>query len=131
MIVGFHSITNAHIVQESHRGTAADVGDTLDPSVGGNRQTLDETQSQFQVLGAQICGLQFRKIRHAWLSSKRVDKSRLSQPWWSSVERWRDEEEGEDDLIEVELAELEDLDEGWVREASGDSIFLVRQSDEL
>ncbi|KAM7191177.1 hypothetical protein V8F33_009048 [Rhypophila sp. PSN 637] len=25
----------------------------------------------------------------------------------------------------------EDLDEGWVREASGDSVFLVRQSDEL
>lgn len=71
------------------------------------------------------------KIRHAWLSSKLVDKPRLSQPWWYSVERLRDEEEGEDDLIEVELAELEDLDEGWVREASGGSIFLVRQSDEL
>ncbi|KAK4182437.1 hypothetical protein QBC35DRAFT_479063 [Podospora australis] len=71
------------------------------------------------------------EIRHVWLLSKRVDKSRLSQPWWYSVERWRDEEEGEDDLIEVELAELENLGEGWVREASGDSIFLMRQSDDL
>jgi hypothetical protein len=149
MIVGFHSVTNAHIIQESHRGTAADgqiqlpaalalaaagvivpLGDTLNPSVGGHRQILDETQSQFQILGDQICALQYRKVCHAWLSSKRVDKSRLSQPWWSSVEKWRDEEEGEDDIIEVGLAELEDLDERWVREASGDEVFLVPQSEE-
>jgi len=150
MIVGFHSVTNAHITQGSCRGTAADgqiqlpaalslaaagaivpLGDALDPSVGGHRQILDETQSQFQVLGDQICALQYRKVRHAWLSSKRVDKSRLSQPWWSSVERWRDEEEGEDDVIEVELAQVEGLDEGWVREVSGDEVFLVRQSEEF
>lgn len=150
MIVGLHSVTNAHIIQEFHHGTAADgqvqlpaalslaaagvivpLGDALDPTVGGHRQILNETHSQFQVLGDQICALQYRKVRHAWLSSKRVDKSRLSQPWWSSVERWRDEEEGEDDVIKVELAQLEDLDEGLMREASGNAVFLVRQSDEF
>ncbi len=149
MIVGFHSVTNAHIVQESHHDTAADgqmqlpaalafaaagavvpVGDTLDLSVRGHRQVLGETQSQFRVIGDQICALQYRKLRHAWLSTKRVDKTRLSKPWWSSVERWRDEEEGEDDVIEVELVQLDDLDEGWVKEASGDEVFFICQSDE-
>jgi len=148
MIVGFRSLTNARIIQESCLETAAEgqiqlpaalalaagvivpLGDIIDPSVGGHRQALDGAQSQFLVRGDQVCALQYRKIRHAWLSSKRVDKSRLSQPWWFSVERWRDEEEGEDDIIEVELTQVEDLDEGWIKEVSGDEVLLIRSFEE-
>lgn len=149
MIVGFRSVTNARIIQESCLGTTAEgqvqlpaalslaaagvivpLGDIIDPSVGGHRQVFDGARSQFLVHGEQVCALQYRKIRHSWLSSKRVDKSRLSQPWWFSVEKWRGEEEGEDDIIEVELTQVEGLDEGWTREVSGDEVLLIRVCEE-
>ena len=149
MIVGFHTVTNARIIQESCLGAAAEgqvqlpaalplaaagvivpLGNIIDPSVGGHRRVFDGAQSQFLVRGEQVCALQYRKIRHSWLSSKRVDKSRLSQPWWFSVEKWRGEEEGEDDIIEVELTQVEDLDEGWTREVSGDEVLLIREFEE-
>ena len=150
MTVGIRSITNARIIQESYLGTATEgqmqlpaapvfavagaivpLGDAADPMVGGHRREFDGAQAQFLVRGDQVCALQYRKIRHTWLSSKFIDKTRLSRSWWFSVERWRDEEEGEDDIIEVALTELEGPDEeGWVKEVSGDEVFLTRSFEE-
>jgi hypothetical protein len=149
MIVGFRSVTNARIIQESSFGTAAKghiqlpaalslaaagvivpLGDIMDPSVGGHRQALTGARSQYLVRGDHVCALQYRQIRHAWLSSKRVDKARLSQPWWFSVERWRDEEEGEDDIIELKLTQVDGPDEGWVKEVRGDEVLLTRSFED-
>ncbi|KAH8198864.1 hypothetical protein TruAng_006972 [Truncatella angustata] len=143
MIVGFTCINNAYISYEACRETATEgqgqlpiaaalaatgavvplVGDILDPSIGASLQALDGAQSKFLVPGEQVCALQICKISHSWFSSKRVDTSRLSKPWWSSVERWRDEDDGEDDIIEVELSQVEDLDEKWAKVVSGDEVF--------
>ncbi|KAL2136725.1 hypothetical protein VTI74DRAFT_1766 [Chaetomium olivicolor] len=126
MIVGFHTITNANIRQESVVGKSAGsqinvpaslslaaagvvalLGDAVDPNVAVHQQCLDGAQSQFVVHGEQVCALEYRKICHSWLSSKHIDKSRLSKVrQWPSIDRARDEEDGVDDIIEVELADV-------------------------
>ncbi|KAL2192306.1 hypothetical protein P885DRAFT_47970, partial [Corynascus similis CBS 632.67] len=89
MIVGFHTFTNANIRQESvvgkntgghisvptslslaATGVVALPGAVVDPKVGLRQQFLDGAQSQFVVDGEQVCALEYRKIRHNWLSSR-------------------------------------------------------------
>jgi len=59
----------------------------------------------------QICAMQHRKVYHRWLSSRNIDKAFLSKDTrWPTHDRCRDDEEGEDDIIEVETAELQEPD---------------------
>jgi hypothetical protein len=152
MIVGFHTITNARIVEEfvhgigaggqihvpvslslAAFGVVAPLGEIIDPSVGGNNDCVDNTQTSFRAPGEQVCAFQYRKIRHRWLSSKSADSFRLSKsPRWSSVERGRDEEDGEDDIIEVEATPLSEgaIDGEWDRmDAPGGEILLIRAGE--
>jgi hypothetical protein len=146
MIVGFHTVTDARIIQESVTGTAGGgqirlpvglslaaagvivpLGNLIDPSVSGDRLDLEGAQAQFIAPGEQVCALQYRKICHRWLSSKDIDKSRLSKtPQWYSMETSRDEVEGEDDIIEVELTEVHGPDGEWDEEVVGDEVLLIR-----
>ncbi len=151
MIVGYHTVTNARIVHEFVRekgaggqinvpvglslaavGAIVPLGEIIDPSAGGNSHRLDDTRSFFRAPGEQICAFQYRKVRHRWLSSNSIDTSRLSKsPRWSSVERGRDEEDGEDDIIEVETIPVEELDGRWQRqEVLGGEILLIRMEEE-
>ncbi|KAH6635865.1 hypothetical protein F5144DRAFT_159504 [Chaetomium tenue] len=150
MIVGFHTITKAIISQESVDGSSAGgqinvpvslslaaagvvvpLGDTIDPSMAIHQQGLDGTQSQFVAPGEQVCALEYRKLCHSWLSSKHIDKSRLSKVChWPSMDRARDEEEGEDDIIEVELADVQGLDGDWDREVVDGEVLYMRSFDE-
>jgi hypothetical protein len=153
MIVGFHTVTNARIahkfVHESDTGgqinipvnltlaavgAIAPLGDIIDPSVGGNSQSVDNTRAFFIAPGEQICAFQYRKVRHRWFSSNSIDTARLSaSPRWSSVERSRDEEDGEDDIMEVEAIPVpeEELDGKWARkEAPAGEILLIRAEEQ-
>lgn len=97
-------------------GVIVPIGGLLDPSVGIHQQGLDGAISHFVAPGEQVCAFEYRKLCHRWLSSKHVDNSRLSGVrQWSSMERSRDEEDGEDDVIEVELTEVDGLDLGSAR----------------
>jgi hypothetical protein len=148
MVVGYHTVTNARIIHESIRGkdvggqvnvpvglsltavsAIAPLGKITDPSIGGNSHDLDSTQSRFVAPGEQICAFQYRKVQHRWLSSSSIDTSRLSKsPRWSSVERGRDEEDGQDDIIEVEMIPAEELDGKWQRqEVPGGETLLIRE----
>lgn len=145
MIVGFHVITNARIIQATIQGKdlggqinlpvsaitgVVPIGDIIDPSIRGNQHDLDSSQSHFVATGQQVCAFQYRKLRHRWLSSKAIDTSRLSKvPRWSSVERGRDDEEGGDDIIEVELTAVDDLDGEWEREELPGGEYLIIRSD--
>jgi hypothetical protein len=146
MIVGFHVITNARIIQDIVQGenlrgqinlpiTSAfamagvtPIGNIMDPSVEANRHDLESSQSHFVTSGEWVCAFQYRKLQHRWLSSRAIDTSRLSKvPRWSSVERGRDDEEGQDDIIEVEMTSMHDLDGEWDREElSGGECLLIR-----
>jgi hypothetical protein len=143
MIVGFHAITNARIIQDTAQTKdlggqinlpvsamvgVVPFGNIVDPSGRGKQHDLDSSLSHFVALGEQVCAFQYRKMRHRWLSSRIIDTSRLSKvPRWSSVERGRDDEEGLDDIIEVEMTSLDDLDGEWDREElSGGEYLLIR-----
>ncbi|KJK73790.1 hypothetical protein H634G_10935 [Metarhizium anisopliae BRIP 53293] len=134
LIVGFHTITNAKISQESARGkgdhahiqaslamslVAAGVvmplGEQINPTASLHNQNLNGAQSVFLAAGERVCAIEYRKVIHSWLSSKHIDRSRLSGVrQWPSMETTRDDEEdGEDDIVEVELAEMARPDGGW------------------
>jgi hypothetical protein len=147
LVVGLHTVTNARIIQEAGPESSVDgsvqvpatlslaavgvvvpLGDIVDPSVGGDHRVEKGGKAEFLVPGEQVCALQCRRVGHRWLSSRSVDKARLLKPWWPSVEMWRDEEEGEDDIIEVDVKGIDDieadlLDEGWNREVVGDEVI--------
>jgi hypothetical protein len=152
MIVGYHTVTDARIVLESITGEAAGgqiklpvglslaaagvilpLGDLVDPRVSGHLQSSNTARSQFIAPGEQVCAVQYRKVCHRWLSSKDIGKSRLSKvsnvSWWYSVERSRDEVDGVDDIIEVELMEV-DMDAQWDKEEVGDDVLFLRSSIE-
>ncbi|SCO78512.1 uncharacterized protein FRV6_02725 [Fusarium oxysporum] len=146
MIVGFYTAMNASISQtsivgnsaggqiqvpvtlsRSAAGVVAPIGNLLDPGVKVNQQGLDGAASQFIAPGELVCALEYRKLCHRRLSSKHVDNSRLSEVrQWSSMERSRDEEDGKDDVIEVELTVVDCLDGDWDKEVVGDQIMFIR-----
>ncbi|KAK2612043.1 hypothetical protein QQS21_002008 [Conoideocrella luteorostrata] len=145
LIVGFHTITDASIRQESMAGkragghvqvpvslssaavgAVAPLGGIVDPSVDFQRQGLDGEQSYFVAPGEQVCAIEYRKIRHAWLSSKHIDKSRLSDVrQWPTMERMRDEEDGEDDIVQVVLEDVDDLDGDWDKHVVEDETLFI------
>jgi hypothetical protein len=150
MIVGFHTVSNATISQESATGSSAGgqisvptslslsaagvvapLDDIIDPGVAVYHQGVDGTKSQFVARGEQICAFEYRKLSHRWLSSKDIDKSRLSKEChWSAIERARDAEDGEDDIIEVKLTYIQDLGGDWEKEVVGDAVLFMRALNE-
>ena len=127
MIVGLHTITNATIASDSTTskdgkgklnapvglslatmGAILPVGDLVDSSVNGNGFSVNHAKVAFATPGEQVCALQYRKIHHRWFSSNKPDSFCLSKsPRWFSVEIARDEQEGEDDVLEVDAVPLE------------------------
>ena len=163
LIVGFHTLTDARIRQEyaaggSSRGkivlpigmsvpvTAGLVmplplslgnGNGPEPALAVDGMGAEEAVERGVFRGEQVCALEYRRVRHRWLSSREdlVDGSTLSSKvcYWSSVEQMRDDEGEEDeDVLSVELGDLEGLDGGeWERESvdggddSGGEIYLA------
>jgi hypothetical protein len=143
-IVGFHTVTDAQIIYESAEGNehtgrlslpvgltlnAAGVigpfGDLADPQVGVHRGRVDGVIEHFKAPGEQICGFQYRKVCHRWLSSRSIDKATLAKtPRWSAGDRWRYEEEGVEDIIEVETMDLGRLEGEWDEEVADDETLL-------
>jgi hypothetical protein len=162
MVVGFCTVTDARIVQHTAKDSqakgqigmptaltlaavtvVAPLGNLVDPTVGGTRQYLDSIQVQFVAPGEQICGVQYRKVRSGWLSSRAVDTLRLAKTQWSYYpttvrcidENDEDESEDddaeaeEDDIIEVELEPYGFARGEWkVEELSGMDTLLSEAS---
>jgi len=149
MIVCFHTVTNASVSQESVVGSTGGgkinvpvslalaaagivlpLGNAIDPSVAVDQQGLYGAQSQFVVPGEQVCALEYRKICHKWLSSKHIDKSRLSKVcYWPSIYRVRGNVGGEEDIVEDELADVQDLDVDWDKEVVDGEVLFIRSFD--
>jgi hypothetical protein len=146
LVVGFHTISNARIVQESVQGrevggqinlpiglslatigAIAPLGNIVDPRVAGHRQLSEAGYIEFVAPGEQIFALQYRKVCHRWLSSRNVDGAFLSKgSRWAAYDRCRDDEEGVDDIIEVETEELQELEGNYERDVtSGGEILLL------
>lgn len=146
VIVGFHTVADARIILQFELGreaagqlalpvglsltaigAIAPFGNIVDPSVAGQHQVIKGGEVQFVAPGEQVCALQYRKVCHQWLSSRRIDKVSLSKvSRWTAYDRCRDDEEGEDDIIEVEAVEMQKPGGDWEEvEASTGEILLL------
>lgn len=154
IIVGFHTMTDARIVHESiegHQlagqitvpvglslaaaGVVVPLGNIVDPAVSGNHRSLNGSKTEFVVPGEQISALQYRKVSHRWLYSKKVASLKLSKvPRWTVTETWRmvstDEAEDEPDILEVETEDLELPEGDWKKESEEGEILLIRSIEE-
>lgn len=148
LIVGFHTVTDARIIHQSAVGAeqggyiglpvglsltavgiVAPLGDIIDPRIGTHRREADGVLEQFLAPGEQICALQYRKVCHRWLSSKKMDKASLAKvPRWTAGDRWRNEEEGEEDVIEVDAQDGGLPDGEWNQERAPDGETLIIRS---
>jgi hypothetical protein len=143
-VVGFHTVTDAQIIYESAEGNEhtgrlglpvgltlnaagviAPLGDLADPQVGVHRGRVEGVIEHFKAPGEQIWGFQYRKVCHRWLSSRSIDKATLAKtPRWSAGDRWRYEEEGVEDILEVETMDLVWLEGEWDEEVVDDETLL-------
>jgi hypothetical protein len=154
IVVGFHTVTDARIVHESiegHQltgqvtlpvglslaavGVVVPLGNIVDPAVSGVHRIWNGSKTQFVAPGEQISALQYRKVSHRWLYSKKVDSLKLSKvPRWTAAETWRrasiDEAEDEPDILEVETEDLEQPEGDWEKESEEGEILLIRSIEE-
>jgi hypothetical protein len=147
-VVGFHTVTDAQIIYESVEGNdhtgrlrlpvglalnaagvIAPLGDLADPQVDVHHGSVEGVIEHFKAPGEQICAFQYRKVCHRWLSSRSIDKATLAKtPRWSADDRWRDEEEGVEDILEVETTDLGRLQGEWDEEVADDETLLLQLS---
>jgi hypothetical protein len=155
MIVGITTFTDARLVLGSvgerqvegridvpvslslaAAGVVVPLAGLIDPTIHGKYQNIDKAKSQYVAPGEQVCGLQYRKIRHNWFSGRLIEQSRLSKTrQWSCMEGERrdayeneeDEEDDDEDMIEVGFEDMDKLDEEWeVEEVSGGNVVCIR-----
>jgi hypothetical protein len=145
-IVGFTTVTKARITYEftgsgEYRGQAslpaglslnvatvqAATGDLTGSQADSSHGSEAGVVEQFIVPGEQICAIQYRKIRHRWLSSKNIDKATLAkEPRWFAGDRLRDEEEGVEDILEVDTEDLDLPESEWDQQTVDGEIFTLR-----
>lgn len=79
----------------------------LTSSVGGGREVGKKYKRSFGSIGEQIYAVQYRKLKFKWFSSRSIESSFLepNNRWKICSEVRGDEEEGEDDVVEVEISE--------------------------
>ncbi|KAB5539210.1 hypothetical protein GE09DRAFT_1248163 [Coniochaeta sp. 2T2.1] len=145
MVVGFHTVTNATVTHESLAGSSVGgqitvtvglslaaagvvvrLGSAVDPSATVYQQGYDRAQSQFGAPGEHICAVQYRKICHVALEQACLSEVRQ----WPSMERARNEEDGEDDIVEVDLTDVQDLEGIWDKKTLDDEALFLRSFDE-
>ncbi|CAF9931584.1 MAG: hypothetical protein GOMPHAMPRED_005961 [Gomphillus americanus] len=147
-VVGFHTIMDAQIIHEAANrnertrqvglpvglalnaaGIIAPLGGLADPQLGASSGSSQGVVQQFEAPGEQVCGFQYRKVCHRWLSSKNIDNASLAKTsHWSVGDRWRDEEEGIEDILQVEIVNLDRPEGEWDEQLVDDEVLLIRLS---
>jgi hypothetical protein len=95
----------------------------LDPGLSGSRGLMQNEKWQFIAPGEQVYAVQYREVKWAYFSSKKVDKATLAKKtWWESYNKPRSTELAVHDCMEVGL---EDEDE--MVEDIGESEMVLEQ----
>ena len=130
LIVGYDTVTNARFFRESIKGretkgevqapvgialaaagAVVPIGDFMDPVVSAHKQSVKRTADEYKVLGEQICILYFLQVKTQLLSSRNLPKVYLKKTIrFEAYDRFRGEDDGVEDIIEVQLAEVENGD---------------------
>jgi hypothetical protein len=144
LVVGFHTVSNACIIQGSLQrreaggqiklpiglslaaiGPVVPLENIIDPYVAGNYQVSEGGHIGFLAPGEQICALQYLKVCHRWLSSCNIDNTFLSKALhWKTYYQYRGDEE-EENIVEVEAIELEELVGNCDREVASEGDILL------
>jgi len=151
MIVGFCTMTDTRFVQTSSReqgtqghatapvslslaaaGAVVPLASLVDPSIKGEFAKFAGNETRIFAPGEQICTIQYREVKHKWLSSRSLENSRLSKTrQWCCMERdrrdaYEDEDEDDEDAIGVDIEDAEDLGDGWTAAKSEEGSIYVR-----
>lgn len=91
-------------------------GGVLGSSVGNVREVNNRAECTFVGPGEQVYAIQYRKLRFGWFSSRKIEKSKLERDnrwkifWSPDIRGGTDEDDGEDDVVEVDLTDELDLE---------------------
>lgn len=126
LIVGFQSLRDARLLQSTSSRTSqgatakipvADLTGVrtpvaVTPKAQGDHETGHEQNSAYDAPGEQIFAVQYRKIKFQWLSSRTIDNIVLDETRWKAFwdSRGTDDDEEEEDVLEVSLADMSDYD---------------------
>lgn len=150
LVVGIHTVLNASISHESAfwqsangnaeipvslaltaAGFVAPPGLFSEPSVTFQQQGQNGAHIRFVASGEHVCAIEYRRLRCTWLSSKCNENFKLSGVrQWCSLVRMRNEEDGEDDIVEVSLEDVGDLDSNWDKQILDGWVVLSRSIKE-
>jgi hypothetical protein len=123
VVVGYHTLQDARIMEQSKgqtisggklvmpisaaltaAGVIVPFGNLADPGFTGSRADMDDEQGHFIAHGEQICAVQYRRVRHKWFASNKLNKLALAkEARWERYDRPRYLESDGEDIIEVEL----------------------------
>jgi hypothetical protein len=146
--MGFHTVTDTQIIYKSTEGNKhtgrlslpiglalnttgviAPLRDLANPQVDVYHRGIEGVIEHFKAPREQICAFQYQKVCHRWLSSRSIDKATLAKtPRWSAGDRWRDKEEGVENILEVETTDLGRLQGKWDKEVADDETLLLQLS---
>jgi hypothetical protein len=151
-VVGYHTMLDANITSTVDEkkdvsgqvevpvsaalaagGIVLPVGGITDPKVRAKHEENQGANIHFVAPGERICALQYRKVVFKWFSSRNIDEATLDKDIrWKMLSSLRDfqgggeEEEGEDNVLEVNLvqdSEARDGKEVFVSELEGEFFF--------
>ena len=127
VVIGYYTLVDAHIVEQTRGGSAyrvkavlpvsaalaatgvlVPIGDLADPGVTAYHDRTKDEQRQFIAQGEQICAVQYRKVRHRWFASNKVDNAKLTkETMWKRYDHSRDVQDDEEDMIGIDLDDNE------------------------
>jgi hypothetical protein len=122
-VVGYHTILDARIVEQSGgqgmssgnlvipvsaalaaAGIVVPYSNLADSGLAGSRGRMEDEQRHFIARGEQICAVQYRKVRHRWFTSSKLDKMSLEKETrWERYDRPRYLDNDAEDVVEVQL----------------------------
>lgn len=128
LVVGYHTVTDARVTEgiitkgktggsaelsgSLLTGEAAPVVNLLSARIDSSHDSTHHQARSFRAPGEQIYAVQYRKVEFKWLSSRSIDKTTLERNnrwkifWSAGLRKGGDDEfEGEDDVVEADLAE--------------------------
>jgi hypothetical protein len=127
VVIGYYTLVDAHIVEQTGGrgafgvkailpvsaaltaiGVVIPFGGLTNPGVEAYHGRMEDEQRQFIAQGEQICAVQYRKVRHSWFASNKVDKTKLvKETLWKRYDQPRDVQDDEEDMIGVDLDDNE------------------------
>lgn len=138
LVAGFHTVTDGHFAagvvssETSGGGVAVQIGAlaggiTAAPAVVDLTTGIDSTwqagtkhRRTFDAPGEQIYAVQYRKVQFKWYSSRKIDNGFLEQNnRWKLYWALRGDDDGEDDVVEANLA-----DDSGLEESESDEIYI-------